>query len=197
MSTGAIIGIIIAVVVVVGIAAVVAQELRRARLRRQFGTEYTRLAKELGSNRKAEAELIARQRRASKLDLRPLAAALQTRYAKEWTTAQEQFVDAPAEAVQRARILVETVLRERGYPADNQDEVIAALSVHHTRRLDDYRHGRGITDRIDAASTEELREAMLSYRALFNELIGARRTATRTGTARGKTDRELAAPQQR
>jgi hypothetical protein len=197
MSTGAIIGLIIAIVVVVGIAAVVAQELRRARMRRQFGAEYTRLAKELGSNRKAEAELSARQRRASKLAIRPLDAAQRTRYANEWTTAQEQFVDAPAEAIQGARSLVETVLRERGYPADDQNEVIAALSVHHTRRLDDYRHGRDISDQMDTASTEELRKAMLSYRALFNELIGAGRTATGSGTGLRKTLRELTAPQQR
>lgn len=197
MSTGAIIGLIIAIVVVVGIAAVVTLELRRARLRRQFGAEYTRLAKELGSNRKAEAELTARQRRASKLDIRPLDAAQRTRYANEWTTAQEQFVDSPAEAVQSARNLVDTVLRERGYPADDDNEVIAALSVHHTRRLDDYRHGRDISDQMDTASTEELRKAMLSYRALFNELIGSGRGVASSSTSRMKTLRELAAPQQR
>jgi hypothetical protein len=178
MSTGALIGIIIAIVVVVAIAAVTAQELRRARLRRQFGPEYTRLAKQLGSNRKAEAELTARQRRASKLDIRPLSAAQQTRYTSDWTAVQEQFVDTPAEAVRAASRLVETVLRERGYPSQDHDEIIAVLSVHHSRKLGDYRHGREIRTRSDSASTEELREAILSYRALFKDLVGPGKSDT-------------------
>jgi hypothetical protein len=178
MSTGALIGIIIAIVAVVAIAVVTAQELRRARLRRQFGPEYTRLAKQLGSNRKAEAELAARQRRASKLNIRPLTAAQQTRYTSDWTAVQEQFVDAPAEAVRGASRLVETVLRERGYPSQDHDEIIDVLSVHHSRRLGEYRHGREIRGRSDSASTEELREAILSYRALFRELVGAGKAST-------------------
>lgn len=173
MSTGALIGIIIAIVAVLAVAAVTAQELRRARLRSQFGPEYTRLAKQLGTNRKAEAELTARKRRAAKLDIRPLTAVQQTRYTSDWTAVQEQFVDAPTEAVRRASRLVETVLRERGYPSQDHDEIIAVLSVHHSRRLGDYRHGREIRVRSESASTEELREAILSYRALFKDLVGA------------------------
>lgn len=175
MSAGALIGIIIAIVVVAAVAAVVAQELRRARLRRQFGPEYTRLADELGSNRKAETELIARQRRAAKLNIRPLSADQQTRYASDWTTVQEQFVDNPSAAVLGAKGLVERVMRERGYPVEDQQEIIAALSVHHAGKLDHYRKGQDITGRSDSASTEELREAVLSYRELFNDLVGAGR----------------------
>jgi hypothetical protein len=140
------------------------------------------MAKELGSNRKAEAELATRQRRAAKLNIRPLTTAQQTRYANDWTAVQEQFVDTPAEAVRGASRLVETVLRERGYPFQDQDEIISALSVHHTRRLGDYRHGREIRARSDSASTEELREAILSYRAIFGDLVGTGKAGTRPRT---------------
>lgn len=182
MSAGAIIGIIIAIIVVAAVAAVVAQEMRRARLRRQFGPEYTRLAKELGSNRKAESELAARQRRAAKLDIRPLSEDQQDRYASDWNNVQEQFIDSPSAAVLAARRLVQRVMRERGYPVENQNEVVAALSVHHARKLDHFRRGQEITGRSDSASTEELREAVLSYRELFNDLVG---------TARSKTSQQL------
>ena len=91
MSTGAIIGIIIAAVVVVAIVAVASMLLRRTRMRRQFGPEYDRLAKEIGP-RKAEAELIARQRRVEALGIHPLSAEQQARYSGDWAVIQERFV---------------------------------------------------------------------------------------------------------
>ena len=173
MSTGAIIGIIIAVIVVAAAVAVIAQEVRRARLRRQLGPEYTRLAKELGSNRKAEAELAARQRRAAKLDIRPLTVEQQTTFTNDWAAVQERFVDAPADSVQDARSLVERAMRERGYPED-PDEAIVAMSVHNGRHLGRYRRSLDISGRIESASTEELREAILGYRELLSDLLGSR-----------------------
>ena len=95
MSTGAIIGIIIAVIVVAAVVVVASAQLRRARMRRQFGPEYDRLAKEIGP-RKADAELTARQRRVEALSIHPLPAEQQARYARDWAVVQEQFVDAPA-----------------------------------------------------------------------------------------------------
>ncbi len=174
MSTGALIGILIAIVVVAAIAVVVSLEMRRARLRRQFGAEYTRLAKELGSDRKADAELRSRQRRAAKLNISPLSDAQQAKYTRDWTALQERFVDAPADAVVGASDLVGRVLRDRGYPAEDENEVAVALSVHHPRALDQYRRGRDISQRSAAVSTEELRTGMLSYRALFQDLTGGR-----------------------
>jgi gas vesicle protein len=196
MSTGAVIGIIIAIIVILAIAAVTTQELRRAKLRRQFGPEYTRLAAELGSNRKAEAELTARQRRAAKLDIRPLTEEQQAKFASDWTSAQERFVDDPAGAISDAVGLVDRVMRDRGYPAgDDQDAVIAALSVHNARYLDQYRRGRELRD-SDSASTEELRAAMLAYRELFSDLVGApvdgtqfRRTSTATASTNVSRER--------
>src|ERR1700757_4692560 len=98
MSTGAIIGIIIAVIVVVAVVVVASAQLRRARVRRQFGPEYDRLAKEVGP-RKGDAELTARERRAAALDIRPLSAQQQAKYSSDWAVVQERFVDTPGEAV--------------------------------------------------------------------------------------------------
>jgi hypothetical protein len=182
--SGVIIGIVIIVVLVV--AAVTVMGLRRARLRRQFGPELERLTAELGSSRKAEAELMARQRRAAKLDIHPLSEQRQALYAADWAKVQEQFVDSPVNAVASARRLVVRVMRERGYPESSQDETIMNLSVHQPRVLEDYRQAEVISDRSGEASTEELRAAMVRYRALFDDLIGASRRPGTRPTPRGR-----------
>lgn len=169
MSTGAIVGIIIAVIVVAAIVVLGPVLLRQMRMRRQFGPEYDRLAKELGS-RKAAAELTARQHRVDALGIHPLSAEQQARYNDEWTTVQKQFVDAPAAAVSAADTLIWDVMRDRSYPADNKDASVEALSVYHAGPLDGYRQAQDI--RTESASTEELRTAMIRYRALFQDLVG-------------------------
>jgi len=174
MSTGTIVIIIVAIVVVVAIVAGVAYDARRRRLRQRFGPEYDRLVEETGSRTKAEAELTGRQRRVAGLDIRPLDAAARARYAENWAAVQERFVDTPQDAVLAAQRLVMTVMRERGYPTDKTDQVIADLSVEHARVLDHYRAASGISQRAGdaAASTEDLRQAMIHYRALFQDLLG-------------------------
>jgi hypothetical protein len=169
MSTGAIVGIIIAVVVVAAIVVLGPALLRQVRMRRQFGPEYERLAKELGS-RKAAAELTARQRRVDALGIHPLSAEQQASYSGEWTAVQERFVDAPAAAVSAADTLIWDVMRDRGYPADNKSASMEALSVYHARPLDGYRKARDI--RTESASTEQLRTALIGYRTLFQDLVG-------------------------
>ena len=181
MSTGAIVGIIIAVIVVAAIVVLGPALLRQMRMRRQFGPEYDRLAKELGS-RKAAAELTARQRRVDALGIHPLSAEQQARYSGEWTTVQERFVDAPAAAVSAANILIWDVMRDRGYPADDKGASVEALSVYHARPLGGYRQTQEI--QTESASTEELRTAIIRYRALFEDLVGVRalqRPAAATG----------------
>lgn len=175
MSTGAIIGIIIAVIVVAAVVVVASAQLRRARMRRQFGPEYDRLAKEIGP-RKADAELTARQRRVDALDIRPLPPEQQARYSGDWAVVQERFVDAPAAAVSAADTLIWDVMRDRGYPADDRTASIEALSVYHARSLDGYRQSQDL--RTEAASTEQLREALIRYRALFEDLTGLRESQT-------------------
>jgi hypothetical protein len=171
MSTVAIIVIVI-VIVLAAAAVVAAAELRRARMRRQFGPEYDRMAKELG-RRKADAELAARARRVSELGIHPLTEEQQASYAGDWTAVQERFVDAPAQAVTEAGKLIWDVMRDRGYPADDRDASMEALSVNHGRMLDGYRQAQDVDGRTDSVTTEELREAMIRYRALFEDLLDA------------------------
>ena len=172
MSTGAIIGIIIAVIVVVAAIVVASAELRRARMRRQFGPEYDRLAQELGSKKKADAELAARQRRVEALNIHELSPDQQASYSGDWTAVQERFVDAPAEAVSAAGTLIWNVMRDRGYPADDRSASMEALTVYHARSLDGYRQTAEL--QTETATTEELREAMIRYRGLFEDLTGLR-----------------------
>ena len=172
MSTGAIIGIIIAVIVVVAAVVVASGELRRARMRRQFGPEYDRLAQELGSKKKADAELTARQRRVEALNIHELSPDQQASYSGDWTAVQERFVDAPAEAVSAAGTLIWNVMRDRGYPADDRSASMEALTVYHARSLDGYRQTAEL--QTETATTEQLREAMIRYRALFEDLTGLR-----------------------
>jgi len=172
MSTGAIIGIIIAVIVVVAVVVVASAEMRRARLRRQFGPEYDRLVEKLGSRRKADAELAERQRRVQALPIRELSPEQRASYSGDWAAVQERFVDAPVEAVGAAHTLIWNVMRDRGYPADDKTTSMDALSVYHGRSLEGYRKVQDL--RSDSASTEQLREAMIHYRALFEDLTGLR-----------------------
>jgi hypothetical protein len=169
MSTGAIVGIIIAVLIVAAIVVLGPALLRKSRMRRQFGPEYDRLAKELGS-RKAAAELAARQQRVDALGIHPLSAEQQTRYAGEWATVQQQFVEAPAAAVSAADTLVWDVMRDRGYPVEDKDASMEALSVYHARPLDGYRQTQDI--RAESASTEDLRTTLIRHRTLFQDLVG-------------------------
>jgi hypothetical protein len=172
MSTGAIIGIVIAVIVVVAVAVVASAEMRRARLRRQFGPEYDRLAKKLGSKRKADAELAERERRVRALNIRELSPEQQASYSGDWAAIQERFVDSPAEAVGTAHTLIWNVMRDRGYPVDDRTASMDALSVYHGRSMEGYRTTLDL--RADSASTEQLREAMIRHRALFEDLTGLR-----------------------
>jgi hypothetical protein len=171
MSAGIITVIIVVAALVV--AAGVVYGGRRRRLRRRFGPEYDSLVEERG-RRKAEAELAEREKRVRRLDIRPLDPAARSRYARRWTAVQEHFVDAPPGAVADAQRLVLAVMSERGYPTEGEDQVLADLSVDHADALDHYRAASGIIQRAadNLASTEDLRQAVIHYRALFQDLLG-------------------------
>ena len=174
MSTGAVVGIIIVIIVIAAlvVAAVVALgALRRAKLQRQFGPEYDRLVKARG-RKKAEAELTERQRRVEALEIHELTPDQQASYSGDWAAIQERFVDAPVEAVGAAHALIWNVMRDRGYPTDDRTASMDALSVHHGRSMEGYRTTQDL--RADSASTEQLREAMIRYRAMFEDLTGLR-----------------------
>ena len=194
MSTGAIVAIIVVVLVVVAALAVLAAANRRRRLRQRFGPEYDRAVTEHDSKRQAEAELAERERRVSKLDIRPLSPAARAKYSAEWTAVQEQFVDAPQGAVAGAHTLIVAVMTDRGYPTEGHDQTVADLSVEHAGTLDRYRAAHAISERAAAgsASTEDLRQAMVDYRALFAELLGE--PAAAAGTTPADGDPAHAAP---
>jgi hypothetical protein len=180
MSTGTIVIIIVAIAVVAAIVAGVMYDTRRRRLRQRFGPEYDRMVEEKGSRAKAEAELTGRERRVAGLDIRPLDPAAQARYSQDWAAIQERFVDTPQDAVMAAQRLVRTVMNERGYPTEGDDQVLADLSVDHANVLDHYRAAYEISQHAadGMASTEDLRQAMIHYRALFQDLLGQTPAAT-------------------
>ncbi|HUB43313.1 MAG TPA: hypothetical protein VMA72_31050 [Streptosporangiaceae bacterium] len=175
MSSGTL-AVVIVVVVVVIIAALVvaAMRSRRRELQQQFGPEYDRAVDEQSSRFRAEAELTSRQRRVRKLDIRPLTAAARTKYAADWVAIQERFVESPSAAVADAHALVTTVMTERGYPMGEDQQVLADLSVEHAQTLDHFRAAQDISSNAAAgnATTEDLRQAVIHYRALFSDLLG-------------------------
>ena len=176
-----IIVIVIVLVVLAVAAALAATVLRRRALRQRFGPEYDQLAREVGP-RRAAAELAERQRRVAKLGLRPLSPERRAGYEREWASLQDRFIDGPAQAVESAAGVVSAVAGDRGYPAGDDDELLADLSVHHADRLDWYRRAREITGQAGTAGTEELRQALLGYRALFRDLLGTPEPVAASGS---------------
>jgi hypothetical protein len=151
----------------------VVEQRRTRRLRGRFGPEYERTVNEADSRRAAEADLAAREQRRDKFELRPLSAEEQTRYTEQWQSVQAQFVDDPAGAVTRADGLIQSVLADRGYPLEDFDQRAADISVDHPSVVENYREGHRRYERAAAGqgSTEDLRQAMRSYRLLFQELV--------------------------
>ena len=174
MTVGAIVAVIVVVIIVAAILVAVSAANRRRRLRERFGPEYDRAVTEHGSRREAESDLAGRERHVRDLDLRPLSPAAQSQYTAEWTAVQEQFVDAPQAAVTGAQTLVSAVMKDRGYPTQPYDQTLADLSVEHAATLDHFRAAHDISQNAAAgsATTEDLRQAMIHYRALFAELLG-------------------------
>jgi FtsZ-interacting cell division protein ZipA len=166
--------IIVVVIVIIAAIGMVALTTRRRKLKRQFGPEYDRAVEAQNSKLRAEAELTDRQRRVRKLDIRPLDEAARAKYTADWMAIQEHFVDSPREAVAEAYELVTTVMTERGYPTDDDEQVLADLSVEHAQTVGEFRAAQDISRRSAAgqAPTEDLRQAFIHYRALFSDLLG-------------------------
>ena len=186
MSTqGLVIGIVVLLVAVAVIAAVAYTRRRTAeRVREHFGPEYDRAVREYGDEKLAVEQLKERQERVEELDIRPLSSADRVRYAQAWQRAQARFVDDPAAAITEADGLVQEVMQARGYPMGNFDQRAADVSVHHPHVVEHYRAAHEISGRNRAgkATTEDLRQAMVHFRALFEELLEAPVAAA---TARG------------
>jgi hypothetical protein len=167
--------IAIAVVIAAGVGiAVLVRTRRTARLRSQFGgAEYTRAVREGGSQRKAEAALDGRAQRVERLQIRPLGPGDRARFAEAWGRVQARFVDGPGGAVTDADQLLGDVMSARGYPVSDFEQRAADISVDHPLVLANYRaaHDNALRQTRGQASTEDLRQAMIHYRTLFEELV--------------------------
>ena len=152
------------------------------RLKERFGPEYDRIAKETGDRRKAEHELLRREHRVAQFDIRPLSAQERGDYADKWRRVQAAFVDTPDRAVAEADELVGSVMRARGYPVSDFEQRAEDLSVDHPEVVQNYRAGHSLALRSGRgeAQTEDLRQAMVHYRALFEELLEAHVTDSET-----------------
>jgi hypothetical protein len=174
MPTWAWIVIVVAAVLIVGAIVWSATRARRRRgLQERFGSEYDRTVADAPSRREAESELSEREKRRDELDIRPLDQSSRNRYASQWQNTQAAFVDDPETAVGDADRLIQQVMRERGYPVDDFEQRANDLSVDHPEVISNYRaaHGISVANERGKASTEDLRTAMVHYRALFSELL--------------------------
>ena len=175
MSAAAITVLVLVALVVVGGVAwyFVGQRRRTEALQARYGPEYSRMVSETGDPRKAEEELVKRKERVDHLEIHPLRAEQREQFLTRWRSVQAMFVDDPAGAISRADGLVEEVMKTRGYPVADFDQRAADISVHHAVVVDNYRAAREIAERQrnNSATTEDLRKAMVHYRALFEDLL--------------------------
>jgi hypothetical protein len=163
---------LIALAVVVLVARTRSQR-RSAALREHFGPEYERALSQYGNRARAEKELELRHKRVEKLHIQQLSAEQCARFGSDWNEAQQRFVDDPRGAVSDADALVKQVMSARGYPMGDFEQRVADLSVEHANVLNHYRAARTIAQASakDEASTEDLRQAMVHFRALFTDLL--------------------------
>lgn len=174
MSPIALIILIVVILVVIAAVAWGVQASRRKKLQSTFGPEYDRVVADSGSRADAEKELREREKRHADLELKPLSEESRAGYTTAWEEVQIQFVDSPEQAVTKADDLVTRLIAERGYPTGDYDDQLANLSVEHARTLGHYRdaHDISLRNQNGEASTEDLRQALVHYRALFADLLG-------------------------
>jgi len=170
--------VVLAILVVIAVAAYLQhRKAKTAAFRNRFGSEYDRAVLEHGSSQKAEAKLADRETRVETLKIRDLGATERERFVSEWQTVQSRFVDHPKAAVTEADDLIAALLESLGYPKDSFDQRAADVSVTYPRVMENYRvaHAIAVRPSQTEASTEELRIAMIQYRAIFDELAQAQK----------------------
>ena len=181
MDTNTLIVVAVAVIVVAVAVALLLSRRRTDALRARFGPEYERAVVSAGKVGEAERMLEEREKRVARFNLRPISADEAERFTNSWKSVQARFVDDPRNAVVEGDRLITEVMRARGYPVDDPDRRIDDLSVEHANVIDHYRAGRAIALRHEQgqASTEDLRQAMVHFRALFEELVSRATHAVR------------------
>ena len=183
LSTASIIVVVVIAVVVLGLLGLAAGLFGRARQRRglrdQFGPEYAHTVDATGGDRRrAEADLKNRLEQRKSLAIQPISPAQRDLYQQEWRTVQAAFVDSPGTALGQADSLITSVMVGRGYPVQDFEEQADLVSVDHPQVVEHYRkaHGIYIASQTGAVPTEDMREAFVSFRALFSELVENGRT---------------------
>jgi len=178
MSTTTAVIIIGAVIVLAILVLAFLRQSRTKRLRARFGPEYDHTVRELGGQNKAEDALLARQKRMEKIHIHSLSPSDRDRFADQWHDVQSRFVDNPPESINDADRLVCEVMRARGYPMSDFEHRAEDLSVDHPQVVRNYRAAHSIALRREKgeASTEDLRQALVYFRDLFDELLGVRET---------------------
>jgi predicted amidohydrolase YtcJ len=174
MNNPVVIVLVIALVVAIGAAIWLYMRNRRTeQLQSRFGPEYDRALSEHHDQREAERELEQRAERVEHLNIRPLTSAERDRYAGLWHSVQARFVDDPSGATDEADQLVGEVMATRGYPVGDFEQRAADVSVHHPRVVEHYRAAHRIAGQNARgdADTEELRQALMHFRALFEDLL--------------------------
>ena len=193
MNTTTIIVLAIVLVLIAVAAFFYFRRRRSENLRKQFGPEYKRAVDQYGDQRKAEAELAEREKRVRKLDIRGLTRDEQNQFSDNWKKTQARFVDAPSPAVSEADGLVKELMLARRYPVGEFEQRAADISVDYPDVVNNYRAARQIAERNKSgkATTEDLRQAMVHYRSLFEELLETAGPTTRAERTKRESDKEL------
>jgi hypothetical protein len=166
---------VVLVLVVVGLimGAIFASRRRSQRFQNKFGPEYDRTVKTAGGEKKAQAEMDERRKHVDTLNIRPLSVSERERYQAEWSSIQAKFVDQPGQATVEADHLIMEVMKVRAYPVSDFDQRAADISINYPTLVSNYRAAREIAIKNEqhSANTEELRQAFIHYRSLFDELL--------------------------
>lgn len=184
MDTLSIIITVVAVLVIVGIVYGLINTRRirlEQKLHEHFGPEYDHTVEVLGDEKKAQAELVERQKHVEALDIRPLMINERDHYLADWAAIQAKFVDEPGQAIIDADQLIVKVMQARAYPVADFEQRAADISVNYPDVVSNYRAARQIALKNEQhmANTEELRQAMIYYRSLFEELLGTETVAVK------------------
>ncbi len=172
-TTSIIVAALIVIVAIIILMALASRRRRSEALKERFGPEYDQAVQAHGDRHQAEEDLAARQKRVAALNILPLTAGERDHYAQQWKQVQAEFVDAPDQAIADADRLVQQVMQQRGYPLGDFEQRAADISVDHPEVVTHYRvaHEIALKQDTNSATTEDLRQAMVHYRALFNDLL--------------------------
>jgi len=186
MNAGLIVLVIAAAVLIVGLLMwLMTRRRRSAAMQQHFGSEYEHRLEERGDRKAVETELRDVSKRRDALNISPLSAPARDRYTEQWRAVQSRFVDQPDQAVTEADVLVAAVMRERGYPVEDFDDQIDMVAVDHPDVAQNYRaaHAIHLRNGERLASTDDLRQALIHYRSLFEELLAATSSTSSGSTA--------------